>query len=48
MCLAEPLGQGAEAVVISLDLHQQGSDWPQGVSWRSAVEWLLEVHPDPS
>ena len=21
---------------------------PQGVSWRSAVEWLLEVDPDPS
>ena len=21
---------------------------PQGVSWRSAVEWLLELHPDPN
>ena len=47
-CLAEPLGQGAEAVVISLDQRQPGSDWPQGVSWRSAVEWLLESHPDPN
>ena len=47
-CLAEPLGQGAEAVVISLDQRQPGSDWPQGVSWRSAEEWLLESHPDPN
>jgi len=46
--LAEPLGQGAEAVVISLDQRQPGSDWPQAVHWRSAVEWLLEVHPDPN
>ena len=41
--LQEPIGAAAQARVISLDRMQPSGEWPEAVSWSSALEWLLQA-----
>lgn len=41
--LQEPIGAATQARVISLDRHQPTGEWPEAVSWSSALEWLLQA-----
>ncbi|MFM8605172.1 MAG: ATP-binding protein [Cyanobium sp.] len=40
--LQEPPGRGARARLISLNQQAPVGDWPESVTWSSAMEWLLE------
>ena len=40
--LAEPIGEGATARVITLDRRPPVGEWPEAVGWGPALEWLLE------
>ena len=41
--LQEPIGAVVQARVISLVRHQPTGEWPEAVSWSSALEWLLQA-----
>ena len=41
--LQEPIGAATQARVISLDRYQPTGEWPEAVSWSSALEWLLQA-----